>query len=166
MNTEPQREHAWLQTLVGTWTYECALISAEGFAEQRFRGSETVRSIGGIWIVAEGSGEAPGDTAVTSLITLGFDPRKGRFTGTWIGSTMTHLWVCDGELDASGRILTLASEGPGMGGDGGTALYRDLIHLKDDDHRILRALVQEDGTWREFMTTRYRRSSSLRTPQT
>lgn len=164
MNPEPQREHVWLHKLVGDWTYETSLISAEGpsaerSSEAQFRGSETVRSIGGLWVIAEGQGDAPGAIAVTSLMTIGFDPEKRRFTGTWIGSMMAHLWLYDGELDAAGRILTLDSEGPSMRGDGSTASYRDVIEVKHDDHRILRALVQEDGTWREFMTTHYRRSA-------
>jgi Protein of unknown function (DUF1579) len=31
---------------------------------------------------------------------------KKRFVGTWIGSMMTYMWVYDGELDRSERVLT------------------------------------------------------------
>ena len=44
----------------------------------------------------------------TTLMTLGYDPRKKRFVGTFVGSMMTNLWIYDGELDKDERVLTLA----------------------------------------------------------
>jgi len=41
------------------------------------------------------------------MMTLGYDPQKKRYLGTWIGSMMSHLWVYEVELDASGSVLTL-----------------------------------------------------------
>ncbi len=54
----------------------------------------------------------PGGDPATMLMSLGYDPAKKRFVGTWIGSMMTNLWVYDGELDPTGKILTLNAEGP------------------------------------------------------
>jgi Protein of unknown function (DUF1579) len=91
-------------------------------------------------------------------MTLGYDPRTKRFTGTWVGSMMTHLWVYDGALDAEERVLTLESDGPSMAGDGTMTRYRDAIELKSDDHRTLTSSVLADnGRWLEFMTASYRR---------
>ncbi len=108
--------------------------------------------------MAEGQGETTGGGADTSLITLGYDPAKARFVGTWVGSMMPYLWIYDGELDASGRVLTLNSSGPSMTGDGSTAQYQDVIEITGDDSRTLTARAQgSDGTWQEFMTMSYRR---------
>ena len=60
----------------------------------------------------------PGGGPATTLMTLGYDPEKKRFVGTWIGSMMTHLWIYDGALDAAGKVLTLDAEGPSFAGDG------------------------------------------------
>jgi len=61
------------------------------------KGTEVVRSLGGLWIVSEGE-EMP--TAVPEkLMTLGYDPQNNRYVGTFIGSMMTHLWIYDGCLD-------------------------------------------------------------------
>ena len=57
----------------------------------------------------------------TMIVTLGFDPEKKRFMGTFIGSMMTHLWIYDGELDTAGKVLTLNAEGPSMLGGGSIA---------------------------------------------
>lgn len=124
----------------------------------RTRGTESVRSLGGVWFLAEGQGDMPGGGEGTSLMTLGYDPQKRRYVGTWIGSMMTHLWIYDGELDASERVLTLNAEGPGMTGEGKMAQYRDVIEFRSDDHRVLTShVLGDDGQWKQFMTAHYRR---------
>jgi len=158
MKTEPQKEHQWLQKLVGEWTYETEATMEPGKPPERFKGTERVRSLGGLWILAEGQEEMPGGGVETMMMTLGYDPQQQRHVGTWIGSRMTHLWVCDGELDAAEGVLTLNSEGPGMAVEGQMAKYKDVIELKSDDHRLLTAhVLNDDGTWHHFMTTTYRR---------
>jgi hypothetical protein len=91
-------------------------------------------------------------------MTLGFDPAKGRFVGSWAGSMMTHFWVYEGSLDASGQVLTLDCEGPDYETPGRMAPYQDIIELKGDDRRILRARTHgADGAWKDLMTVEYRR---------
>ena len=160
MPASPQKEHQWLQKLVGDWTYEADAPGEPGKPASKFSGTETVRSLGGLWFVGEGRGEMPGGGQATTVITLGFDPQKKRYVGTWIGSMMTHLWVYDGELDDTGRVLTLDSEGPSMSGDGGTARYQDVIEFKSDDHRTLTGRVKgADGKWQTLMTADYKRQT-------
>jgi Protein of unknown function (DUF1579) len=158
MKAEPQREHLWLQKLVGDWTYESAAVMEPGREPSNFAGTESVRSLGGLWVVAEGQGEMPGGGTATTVMTIGYDPRTQRYTGTWVGSMMTHLWVYEGFLDEAEKVLTLESEGPSFTAEGKMAKYRDVIEFKDDDHRTLTARVLgDDGTWSELMTAHYRR---------
>jgi hypothetical protein len=158
MNVEPQKEHRWLQRLVGEWTYEIEGVCEPGKPAEKSVGTERVRSVGGLWIVAEGEGQMPGGGPATMIMTLGYDPQRKRFVGTWIGSMMTHLWVYDGGLDAAERTLTLESEGPSMTEDGGLGKYRDVIELRSDDHRVLSSsALGPDGSWQQFMTAHYRR---------
>jgi hypothetical protein len=155
----PQKEHEWLQKLVGEWTSEGEATMEPGKPAERFKGTETVRSMGGLWILAEGEGDMGCDGGpATMLLTLGYDPQKSRFVGTWVGSMMTHLWVYEGTLDAAQRVLTLDTEGPSMAGDGSLARYRDVIEVKSEDHRVLTSHHRaDDGSWKAFMTTHYRR---------
>ena len=91
-------------------------------------------------------------------MTLGYDPDKGRYVGTWIGSMMTHLWVYEGALDAAERVLTLETEGTDMSGEGKLTKYRDAIEFKSEDHRVVVSSVQDDhGEWQQFVTATYRR---------
>jgi hypothetical protein len=158
MNAKPQKEHEWLQQLVGEWTYESEARMGPGQPPMKATGSESVRPIGGLWIMAEGRGAMPDGTPATMMITLGYDPQKARFVGTWIGSMMTYLWHYDGELDAAGKVLTLNADGPSMSGDGTMAKYQDVIAIESPDHRVFTARVLgKDGAWNEFMTAHYRR---------
>jgi Protein of unknown function (DUF1579) len=158
MLATPQKEHQWLEKLVGEWVSE-AEWAEPGKAPEKHEGTERVRSLGGLWIAADGQGDMPGGGIATMLLTLGYDPQRKRYVGTWIGSMMTHLWVYEGDLDAAGRVLTLETEGPSMAGDGRMAKYRDTIELKSDDHRVLTShMLGDDGRWQPFMTAHYRRS--------
>jgi hypothetical protein len=151
MTAELREEHRWLQRLVGEWVAESA--------EHPGVWTETVRSLGGTWTVAEGRGEMPGGGPAATLMTLGYDPQKGRFVGTWVGSMMTHLWVYDGALDETGNVLSLETEGPAMDG-GGMAKYKDVIEFRGNEQRALTAYIMgDDGKWREFMKTSYRRKA-------
>jgi hypothetical protein len=160
MPVQPQKEHQWLQKLVGEWTYEMEAMMGPDQPPVKFTGTETVRSLGGLWILAEGQGGMPGCGPTTMLMTLGYDPQKQRYVGTWIGSMMTYLWVYDGELDAGEMVLTLNSNGPSMTDDEKLGKYKDTIELKSDNHRILTShTLRDDGQWQHFMTAHYWRKS-------
>ncbi|MCI0625831.1 MAG: DUF1579 domain-containing protein [Acidobacteria bacterium] len=158
MKLEPQKEHQWLQKLVGEWTYETEATMEPGKPPEKCRGTESVRSFGGVWVLCEGRGEMPGGGTATMMITLGYDPVKKRYVGTFIGSMMTNLWVYEGELDSAGNLLTLDTEGPSFTAEGKMAKYKDVIEIKNDDHRVLSSnVLGDDGTWHRFMTANYRR---------
>jgi hypothetical protein len=156
---EPQKEHEWLQKLVGEWTLESDPAAEAGQSHGMW--TESVRSLGGLWTLAEGQGELPcGGGPATTVMTLGYDPQRQRYVGTWIGSMMNHLWIYEGSLDADGKVLTLDSEGPSMaeGSPGKMAKYKDAIEFKSDDHRVLTShVLGDDGEWTLFMTAHYRR---------
>lgn len=158
MQAKPQNEHHWLQKLVGEWIYETEATMGADQPPEKATGTESVRSLGGLWILAEGHGEMPGCGAATTMMTLGYDPQKQRYVGTWVGSMMTYLWLYDGELDASKNALTLNSDGPSMSAEGEMAKYKDVIEFKSDDHRIMTShVLSDDGNWHQFMTVNYRR---------
>jgi hypothetical protein len=158
MKADVQKEHLWLQKLVGEWRFEGECLMGPDQPPVKNSGSQTVRTLGGLWMVGEGEGECPDGSTAKSIITLGYDPQKQRFVGTFIASMMTHLWPYEGTLDETGKVLTLDSEGPSFSGDGTMAKYQDIVELKNDDHWILRSrMLGGDGKWHEFMTAHYRR---------
>ena len=154
---EPQREHAWLHRIVGEWTCEGEAVMGPDQPPTKWKATETVRSLGGLWVICEGVGEMPGGGESRSVMTLGYNPAKGRFAGSFVASMMTHMWVYDGELN--GDVLTLHTEGPSMApGGAGTAKYKDIVEIKSDDERTLTSVMQgADGKWCQFMSAVYRR---------
>ncbi|HKA08752.1 MAG TPA: DUF1579 domain-containing protein [Gemmataceae bacterium] len=158
MHTEPLKEHRWLQKLVGEWTSVAEGSMGPNKPPESCKGTESVRSIGGVWVVCDGRGEMPDGGTATTIMTLGYDPARKRFVGTFIGSMMTHMWVYDGQLDAAGKVLTLDTEGPDFVHEGKTTIYKDAIEFRSDDHRVLTShMLGADGKWNLFMTANYRR---------
>ena len=47
-----------------------------------------------------------------NIITLGYDPAKGKFVGTFIASMMTHLWLMRVRSTRPAKSSTLDAEGP------------------------------------------------------
>jgi Protein of unknown function (DUF1579) len=155
MYTEPQKEHQWLDRFIGEWITESECSMGPDQPPAKTKGTEVVRSLGGLWIVAEGEGDMPDGNPGQTLMTLGFDSQSDRYVGTFIGSMMTHLWVYNGSLDADGKILTLDTEGPNFTQNFITK-YKDIIEFVSNDHRVMTSqILGDDGNWLQFMTAHY-----------
>ena len=151
MQTEPTPEHRWLQQLVGEWTYENECVMGPDGKTERGSGREVVRAFGDLWILGEMTGTAPGCGEMKGLMSLGFDPAKDRFVGTWIGTPMAYMFVYEGTLE--GNVLTLDCEGPAFDNPAETARYQDIVELRSPDERVLRSqCLGSDGTWTPFMS--------------
>lgn len=76
-------------------------------------------------------------------MTLGFDPKKDCYVGTFVGSMMANLWLYEGTLDAMKKRLPLVTEGQAFTGDG-TYTYRDTIEIIDTDHWLFTSEYQNE----------------------
>lgn len=158
MMTGPEKQHEWLRQLVGRWEFDAECVTGPGEAPMKGHGVEVVRMIGDLWAVGESTGEMPGCGPMTSIITLGYDPARAKFVGTWIASVMSKMFLYEGVLDASGRVLPLDTTGPSMTDPTATARYQDVIELHPDGRRTMWSqMLKEDGSWVRFMTANYRR---------
>jgi hypothetical protein len=157
MQATLQKEHHWLDKLIGQWTYETECNMGPDQPSSKSKGTEVMRSLGGLWTIGEGEGEMPDGSTGKTIMTLGYDPVSDRYIGTFIGSMMTHLWIYNGSLDSTEKVLTLDTEGPNFS-DSAITKYQDMIEFVNDDHRILRSqILDEHGNWHHFMTAHYRR---------
>ena len=152
MVPEPTDEHRFLLKLVGHWRIEGEAMMGPDKPPETMTGTEHVRALGKLWTLGEGNmGQMPDGSDAVTLMTLGYDPAKGRFVGTFIGSMMANIWPYHGVIDESGRRLPLYSEGPKFDGPG-VGQYRDTIKLVDPDTWLFSSeLLADDGQWVEFM---------------
>ena len=79
MFAKPQSEHAWLQPLVGGWSFEHDCTMPDG-STNKTSGKMQCRSLGGLWLICESSGGSDESNRWSSIMTVGFDPAKGHFS--------------------------------------------------------------------------------------
>ena len=154
---KPQKEHQWLEQLAGEWN---AMIEGTMGPDQppiKSEGTQSAKMIGGRWLAATGQGEMMGQP-MSSVLTLGFDPAKGKYVGTFICSCGNELWTYEGKLSDDGKKLVLETEGPNMMTPGTTSKYEETIEVKDKDHYVFTSSIEgPDGKMVQFMTADYTR---------
>lgn len=159
MSAQPQAEHKWLERLVGEWVWEMHGSGGPDQPPVAHTGTDSVRALN-VWVQCEGQMPGPDGAPMTTVMTLGYDPAKGKYVGTFIGSMMTHLWVYEGTVDETGNKLVLSADGPSFTDPTRTAKYRDTIEFLSADYRTLSSHYQaDDGTWHPFCLVHYRRKA-------
>jgi uncharacterized protein DUF1579 len=148
----PEKEHLWLQQCVGEWESEAEVMMEPGKPPVKCKGTEKTRSLGGFWVVGEGESEMMG-MSFKNVMTLGYDAQKKKYVGTWVDSMTSHMWHYEGTVDASGKILTLNSEGPCPCNPGQVVKVREVVEFKNKDHRVFTSSMQgPDGKWNTVVT--------------
>lgn len=150
---DPDAAHAWLEQFLGDWH---GVSDAPGEDDEvTWEFDESAEAVGKLWIVARSS-SPESDPPFASVLTLGYDPEKGEYVGTWIDSMLPRMWTYRGWLDAETDTLILQAEGPDMSDPGKTAIYQDRVRFIDPDHKRVSSFAQTaDGKWQEFMSVNY-----------
>lgn len=146
-------EHELLKRFVGEWeiTGECTTTPGSDPTENTGRTSS--RLLGGRWVINEMVFDADG-TEIRGVQTLGYDPAKQKYIGTWTDSMMNHLWVYEGVYDEEKRTLVLDTMGPNMMGDGELVPFQDTFEFVSEDKITMRSKAKDDaGEWVVFMTS-------------
>ncbi|KQS89677.1 MULTISPECIES: DUF1579 domain-containing protein [unclassified Rhizobium] len=162
MKADLAEEHRWLEQLVGKWRLVFHMPEGSDHSDSGGDWQETARSLNGTWVVCETTGTMPDGSSATNILSLGYDPLKKRYVGSFVSSAMTNLWVYEGTLDETGKVLTLDCDGPDFGNTGRTARYQDIMTIRDADTRNFSSRVQTaDGTWQPIMSCDYHRVSAV-----
>ena len=114
--------------------------------------------LGEYWVVSEVEGSFMG-MPFSSVFTLGYDPGKEKFVGTWIDSLSSNFWHYEGTLSADGKTLTLVKQDPCGGTPGKSAVLEDVMEIQSRDQKTLTSRALVDGEWRTMLTIRSRRKA-------
>lgn len=154
MKMERTAEHRWLEQLTGRWSVIFDF-------DKHSVWTEDARSLDGLWHIAEMSGAMPDGSTATMIMMLGYDPDRKCFVGSTVGTMMRNLWVYEGTLDETGKVLTLDCDGPDMDGSGRIARFQDIIEIVDADTRRFSSRMQSaDGSWKPVMASQYKRMAA------
>jgi hypothetical protein len=155
----PEQQHEWLRQFVGEWESEAEGTAGPGQPAMKCKGTMRSRMLGGFWVISETNAEMMG-TTMNAIQTIGYDPAKKKYVGTWVDSMMNHLWKYEGTVDATGKTLTLEAEGPNFFAEGKVTKFRDAYEFKSKDHIIATSsMLGDDGKWITFMTGNARRKN-------
>ncbi len=158
MQAAPQLEHQWLERMTGEWTFTSECSMGPDQPPMKSEGTDTTVSLGGLWVVSEWKSPLPDGTPMSSRMTIGYDPARGKYVGSFVASCMTYQWIYEGSRE--GDVLTLDADGPSFTDPNATAKYQDIWELTGDGRRVLRSqFLGPDGAWHEFMRAEYRRAA-------
>jgi len=150
-------QHKWLQKFVGHWDVESKGSMGEGQPAMVSKGTIESESLGGFWVMNRMTADF-GGMGFTGVQTVGYDPAKKKYVGTWVDSTGSFMWKYEGFVDDSGKKLILEATGPDMMNPEKTRLYRDSYEFVTNDEVITTSSMQkDDGSWSTFMTGRGKR---------
>jgi len=152
---KPAKEHEQLAQFAGDWEMTATCHAGPGGEPMTCQGTENAKMVGGFWLMGQGTGDMMG-TPMTNVLTLGYDPKTKKYVGTFVCSMDSHLWKYTGDMDDSGKKLTLATEGPTPTDPSAKAKYRETLELVDSNHKTFTSYIQgEDGRWVKFATIEY-----------
>lgn len=153
----PAKEHAFLKQFVGEWTSEWEMIAGPDQPPMKAKGTASGRMIGDFWAVTDVKADWP-TGQMSAVLTVGYNPDKKKFVGSWVDSMLNHMWIYEGDVDSAGKLFTLNADGPDMTQPGKTAKYRDSFEFKDADNFVLTSEGQDkDGKWMKLGTAKYSR---------
>ena len=109
MLPKPTKHHEMVQAGVGEWTGTITM-NMPGEPEPMVSPcTETVTAVGQLWTTSRFEMDFMG-TPFSGSSTLGYDPKKEKFVGTWIDSMSTSITVMEGEFDEKKNAMVMHYE--------------------------------------------------------
>jgi hypothetical protein len=136
----PGPEHAMLGKDVGTWDATVEMFMP-GAPPSVSKGTEVVTMMGGFWQLTEFKSEMMGQP-FEGRGTMGFDPTKKKYVGTWVDTMAPAYYTVEGTYDAATKTLTGWMDGPDP--TGVVTKTKETTEWKDADTRVF-TMYAPDG---------------------
>jgi hypothetical protein len=153
---QPGPEHAFLKKDVGTWDATVEMNGPPGTPAMVSKGTETISvGLGGLWQISEFKADM-GGAPFEGRGTVGYDPAKKKYVGSWIDSMTAGLSLVEATYDPAKKTMTGWVEGPDPSGK--VTKTKEVTEWKDDDTRIFTMLMTApDGKEYPLMKITYKR---------
>jgi hypothetical protein len=154
----PTREHQAMAREVGVWEGESSLWTAPDAEPVTSKGVETVKMIGGFWLVSDYEGEMMGQPFRGRSQTT-YDPLKKKYVATWIDSMAPILYTMEGDYDVATHTLTMMMAGV----DPMTAKptqWKVVTRFESNDAKtfeMYQPVEGQEGKWWKSFETKYKR---------
>jgi hypothetical protein len=148
---KPGKEHEKLKGMEGKWD-----ATVKGRDGKEHKGMITyTMDLGGMWLVSDFECDMGGQKYHGHGMD-GYDTFKKKYVGAWYDSMSTAPMNFEGDLDASGKLLTMHGEGRDHTGQ--LKKHKLVTEMKDKDRMTFTMYeVDPDGKAREVMTIDYKR---------
>lgn len=112
---EPGAQHAKILEGVGTWDVDCKHFMDPSQPPLQSKAVDVVEPLGGFWTVSKFTGDVMG-MPFHGIAQTGYSQIAKKYVMTWIDSMSSHVFMMEGDFDASGKKLTVSGPGPDMTG--------------------------------------------------
>lgn len=106
----PSDEHKLLQESVGKWNVKCTYYMDPSQPPMECDATETIESVGPFYTASRFESRF-GEMPFLGSATLGYDPHKEKWVGTWISNMGPEFYYFEGDYDADAKRLEMKGEG-------------------------------------------------------
>lgn len=107
---QPTPEHKAMAREAGNWKAVSKLWLTPETEPMISEASESNALLGELWLLSEYEGNVMG-MPFKGMGTMGYDPVKKKYVGTWVDTINPHLQTMEGEYDVATHTLTMYSTG-------------------------------------------------------
>jgi hypothetical protein len=145
---KPLPQHKALAREEGVWDATLKFWMPGSEQATTSTGVETNKMMGGIWLVSSYKGEFSG-APFEGHGQTGFDPKKGKYIGTWVDTMGTTITMMEGTYDEPTKTLTMFSDEVDPSTDK-PIKAKYVTQSKDDDTRVF-TLSMKPSDAKDFM---------------
>jgi hypothetical protein len=148
---KPTAEHERLAKDAGTWDATIkSWTQGPGSEPSVSRGVEVAKVMpGGLWLLSSFEGKV-GDLEFHGAGQTGYDPKKGKYVGTWVDSMASEIMVMEGGYDSKNHTLIMSARGTDPA-SGKPYDARMTNRYEGDDTRVFTMEMKSEETKGEYI---------------
>jgi hypothetical protein len=152
----PSKEHEIFKDMAGTFDCVMKFNNPMSGKEEESKGVETITVLGGFWAVFDLKFESMMGMPWHGHGTIGYDPMKKKYVGSFVHSAAPFMSIGEGTMDAGGKTMTMTWDG--IGHSGKPEKMREVYEKIDKDNAKMTMYGPgPDGKEMLMFTTTYKR---------